>query len=417
MNDPGRPALPTGFWWLWTSTLVNRFGLFVMPFLSLYLTVDRGHSALYAGLMVSLYGLGGMAGSLIGGSLSDRWGRRPTLLAGQLGSAVFTLALGLAEQPLPIALCATVLGLTLTMSQPAAGAMLADIVPEEARPRAYSLNYWAFNLGFSVSALSAGALVVFGYLTLFVVDAATTLLCAVLVFWKLPETRPERLHAEPPGTSRVSLTAVLRDRQFMCLVGLNLLMVTVFTQRHVALPLSIAESGLSTAQYGIVAGINGIMIVTLQLAVTRFTQNRPAGGVLAAGALLIALSSVLNARADTVLLYCCAAVVCTLGEIVYVPTSEAQAPALAPARARSRYEGVMVMTWALGGFVAPLTSGLIIDAYGTDALWAGCVVIGAVTALGYAAWLKPRQEKDGAVSSAQPLGNGDSWNTPRRLRW
>ncbi|MDT0492189.1 MFS transporter [Streptomyces griseus] len=413
------PPLPTGFWWLWAATLVNRFGLFVMPFLSLYLAVERGYSATFAGLVISLYGLGGMAGSLIGGSLSDRWGRRPTLLTGQLGAAVFTLALGFAQQPVAIAVCVTVLGTALKVSQPAIGAMLADLVPAESRPRAYSLNYWALNLGFSVSALSAGTLAAFGYLTLFVVDAATTLLCAVLVFWKIPETRPRpqprptKHRTEVPAESRteeastkaaavprVSPAAVLRDRRFMCLVGLNLLVVTVFTQRHMALPLSIAESGLSTAQYGIVAGVNGVMIVTLQLAVTRLTQHRPAARVLAAGALLVALSSALNAQAETVLLYCCAAVVYSLGEIVYVPTSEAQVPAMAPEHARGRYEGVMVLTWALGGFVAPLTSGLVIDTYGTDALWAGCAVTGAIAAAGYVVLLRPRHGKDGAPPPA-----------------
>ncbi|GAA2781806.1 MFS transporter [Kitasatospora sp. CM 4170] len=403
MNDAHRPPLPRGFWWLWTSTLVNRVGLFVMPFLSLYLTVERGYSATSAGLMVSLYGFGGILGSLAGGSLADRWGRRPTMLTGQLGAAACTVGLGLADRLDLIALWAAALGVTLKMSQPAVGAMLADLVPPEARPRAYALNYWALNLGFSISALSAGTIAAFGYLTLYLVDAATTLLCAVLVFLRLPETRPTAPPAVRSQAPRPSTTEVLRDRRFMCLVGLNLLVVAVFSQRHVALPLSTAESGLSAAQYGLVAAVNGIMIVTLQLAVTRFTQHRPAGAVLAAGASLVGLSAALNAGSDTVLLYAVAAVVYTLGEIVYVPTSEAQVPAMAPASARGRYEGVMALTWSVGGFLAPLTSGLLIDAYGTGALWLGCAAVGVLAALGYAALLRPRTLPADAPPSARPL--------------
>ncbi|OEJ41655.1 transporter [Streptomyces agglomeratus] len=398
MSAQPRQQLPRGFWWLWASTLVNRAGLFVLPFLTLYLTVERGYSATTAGVMVALYSLGGILGSLAGGSLTDRWGRRPTMLTGQLGAAAFTLGLGFAEHLAMIALLMTALGVTLKMSQPAMGAMLADIVPAEARPRAYSLNYWALNLGFSVSALSAGALATFGYVTLYVVDAATTLLCALLVFLKLPETRPEKppATARAPEAPRASMATVLRDRRFMCLVGLNLLVVMVFTQRHVALPLSTAEAGLSTTEYGTVAAVNGVMIVTLQLLVTRYTRIRLAHRVLGAGALLVGASAVLNATADTLLLFCLAAVVYTLSEIVYVPTSEAQVPAMAPAHARGRYEGVMVLSWSVGGFVAPLTSGVVIDAYGTDALWAVCTVFGVLAALGYVALFRTRAPRDTA---------------------
>ena len=71
-------GLPRTFWWLWTSTLVNRLGGFVVTFLALYLTRDQGYSATYAGLVASLYGLGGALGAVVGGVLTDRVGRRST---------------------------------------------------------------------------------------------------------------------------------------------------------------------------------------------------------------------------------------------------------------------------------------------------------------------------------------------------
>ncbi|MET7611984.1 MFS transporter, partial [Streptomyces seoulensis] len=78
------PVLPRAFWWLWTATLVNRLGGFVVVFLSLYVTLDRGYSASFAGLVTTLYGVGGAVGSVVGGLLADRLGRRTTLLGAQL---------------------------------------------------------------------------------------------------------------------------------------------------------------------------------------------------------------------------------------------------------------------------------------------------------------------------------------------
>src|SRR6476469_204139 len=88
-------GLPRQFWWLWTSTLVNRLGGFVVTFLALYLTVDPGYSASYAGLVAALYGLGGAGGAVLGGVLADRVGRRSTLLVAQIGAAASTALLGL----------------------------------------------------------------------------------------------------------------------------------------------------------------------------------------------------------------------------------------------------------------------------------------------------------------------------------
>ena len=65
-------GLPATFWYLWAGTLVNRAGAFVVIFLSIYLTDERGFSVAYAGLVLGLYGAGGAIGTTVGGVLADR---------------------------------------------------------------------------------------------------------------------------------------------------------------------------------------------------------------------------------------------------------------------------------------------------------------------------------------------------------
>src|SRR5215469_2695468 len=71
-------GLPRPFWVLWAGTLVNRLGTFVEPFLALYLTGTRHLSLAEAGAVLAAYGAGSVPSQLIGGSLSDRIGRRAT---------------------------------------------------------------------------------------------------------------------------------------------------------------------------------------------------------------------------------------------------------------------------------------------------------------------------------------------------
>src|SRR4051795_2245006 len=87
-------GLPGTFWWLWAGTLVNRMATFVVPFMSLYLTQQRHLSIAWAGLVVSLFGAGGVGASLVGGILADRIGRRPTMIFSLVSSGLGTMLLG-----------------------------------------------------------------------------------------------------------------------------------------------------------------------------------------------------------------------------------------------------------------------------------------------------------------------------------
>ena len=89
-------ALPRAAWVLFAGTFINRFGGFVVPFLTLYLT-GQGYSVTAAGLAVSAYGAGNLFASLVGGHLADRLGRRETIVLSMFGAAAAMLLLSQAH--------------------------------------------------------------------------------------------------------------------------------------------------------------------------------------------------------------------------------------------------------------------------------------------------------------------------------
>ncbi|GAA2387124.1 MFS transporter [Streptomyces glaucosporus] len=390
-------GLPRTFWWLWTSTLVNRLGSFVATFLAMYLTVERGYSATYAGLVAALHGLGGVVSSIGAGVLTDRLGRRPTLLVAQVGTAASVALLGFVEHPVAIAAVAFAVGMASNGSRPAVQAMIADIVPPEDRVRAYSLNYWAINLGFAVSASAAGLIAEHGYLLLFLGEATMTLVCAVLVFVRLPESRPER--PQSPGTEddgeRVSMATVLRDGPFMAVVGLSFLVATLFMQAYVALPVDMAAKGLSSSDYGLAIAANGVLIVALQIPVTRFIEHRDPARLLVVSSLLTGGGFGLTAFAGSVGAYALTICVWTLGEMVNAPTQTGLVTRLAPAHGRGRYQGMYTLSWSVAALVAPLVGGVVLDHGGPETLWGLSAVVGAVAAVGYLVLLRVSARGDG----------------------
>ncbi|MFD9225438.1 MDR family MFS transporter [Streptomyces sp. NPDC060064] len=383
-------GLPREFWWLWTSTLVNRLGAFVATFMTLYLTLERGYSPSYAGLVASLHGLGGVVSSLGAGVMADRLGRRPTLLIAQSSTAASVALLGFVQHPVAIAAVSFLVGMASNASRPAVQAMMADIVRPEDRVRAFSLNYWAINLGFAVSSAGAGFIAEYSYLAGFLGEAAMTLICAVVVFVKLPESRPERAKAtaDKPAEPEVSLGTVLRDRRFMSVVGLSFLIALIFMQGNVGLPLAMGADGFSSSDFGMAIAVNGVLIVALQIPVTRFIEHRDPRRLLIISSLLAGYGFGLTAFAGSIAVYALTVCVWTLAEIVNAPTQTGLVVRLSPLHGRGRYQGMHTLSWSVAGLIAPLMSGFVIDRYGAEWLWGMCAALGTVAGLGY--WLLMR---------------------------
>ncbi|MEU6143001.1 MFS transporter [Streptomyces sp. NPDC047081] len=395
-------GLPRAFWWLWTSTLVNRLGAFVATFMALYLTLDRGYSASYAGLVASLYGLGGVVSSIGAGVMTDRLGRRPTLVIAQSSTAVCVALLGFVQDPVAIAGVAFLVGMASNASRPAVQAMMADIVRPEDRVRAFSLNYWAINLGFAVSSAGAGFIAEYSYLAGFLIEAGMTAVCALVVFLKLPESRPQRTAVEKAAEQRVGLGTVLRDGRYMSVVGLSFLIALVFQQGSVGLPVAMGDAGFTPADYGTAIAVNGVLIVALQIPVTRFIEHRDPRRLLVVSALLAGYGFGLTAFAGSVGVFALTVCVWTLGEMINAPTQTGLVVRLSPVHGRGRYQGMYTLSWSVAALVAPLMSGFVIDRFGAEWLWGTCAVVGTVAAVGYGVLMRRLPDAAPVAEQAVP---------------
>ncbi|KOU68941.1 transporter [Streptomyces sp. MMG1533] len=397
-------GLPREFWWLWTSTLVNRLGAFVATFMALYLTLDRGYSASYAGLVASLHGLGGVLSSLGGGVMADRLGRRPTLLVAQVSTAASVALLGFVQHPVAIAGVAFLVGMASNASRPAVQAMMADIVRPEDRVRAFSLNYWAINLGFAISSMAAGFIAEVSYRAGFLIEAGMTAVCAVVVFLKLPESRPTVHKNEEETTGGVGLGTVLRDGRFMSVVGLSFLVALIFQQGAVGLPVAMGQAGFTPADYGMAIAVNGVLIVALQIPATRFIEHRDAKRLLVVSSLLAGYGFGLTAFAGSLGVFALTVCVWTLGEMINAPTQTGLVVRLSPVHGRGRYQGMYTLSWAVAALIAPLMSGVVIDHFGAEWLWGLCAVVGTVAAVGFGTLMRRLPAEGAEIADVAPAG-------------
>ena len=156
------------------------------------------------------------------------------------------------------------------------------------------------------------------------------------------------------------------------------------------LPVAMGTDGFSSADYGLAIAVNGILIVAVQIPVTRYIQHRDPRRLLIISALLAGYGFGLTAFAGSVAVYALTICVWTLAEIVNAPTQTGLVVRLSPVHGRGRYQGMYTLSWSVAAFAGPLVGGLTLDHLGRDAVWAGCAVVGTIAGAGYCLLLRPR---------------------------
>jgi MFS family permease len=368
-------ALPSPVWWLYAGSFVNRFGSFISVFLILYL-VEEGYSPAEAGTAAAAYGLGGLVSAVAGGYLADRLGRRNAIALSMFAAAASSLALSQARGLPAIVALTAAFGFTSELYRPASAALLTDLVRPERRLPAFAGYRLAINAGFAFGPGVAGLLAEQSFLWLFVGEAVTSVVFGVLALFVLPEGVRTRRGEERPGEA---LRTIRRDRPFLLLFGATTLASIVYFQSGFTFPLHVTSGGLSTAFYGLLISLNGLLIVLLELPLVAYIRKFAAPRVIATGMALSGVGfSVLAFSADPAVLVA-SVVVWTFAEMIAAPASNAYIAELAPATLRGRYQGAYTLTFSLGLTLAPALGGRVYE-WSPAGLWLLCGAVGLVAA-------------------------------------
>ncbi len=373
-------GLPSDFWIVWSGILVNRIGALAFPFLSFFLA-SKGFSENVAALAVSCWGIGGLTATFFGGWSADRIGRKPTMLAGLLLSALAMFLIPWSRSIYALDACAFLAGFAFDFQRPAVSALVTDLVPVSDRVRAFGLNYWAVNIGASLAPLIGGALAAISFFFLFWFDTVSSLCYFVLIFFRLREPAQ---HLVNTG-QRPSPFAAFSDRRMLLLFILSSFLTAQFFQAYSTLPLVMRLQGMNAGDYSRAIIANGITVVILSIPLSRILQRWSSAKSLAAAAAFVGTGFFLTQFAHTVLEYAGTVVIWTLGEIGVASTAPALISRLSPPGQRGVYQGTYTMSWSLGILLGPAVGGWVLQTAGGHLLWSGCGILGWLVALAF--WL------------------------------
>lgn len=384
---------PQQFWLLLGASFIDMVGnALIFPFFALFLTDKFNVSLSEVGVLFAIFSIAGIVGSTIGGALADRFGRKPMALFALIMSAASNMTVVLVPNFTWLYVLAPVIGLVGAFGQPAWQAMLADLLPEDKRAEGFGLLRMFFNVAVMFGPMIGGLLAGVSYLLLFSVDAVTSIVTAIILAIKLRETRP----ADEPGTANQlaepeTLTAtfrgygrVLRDGTFMAFVGLGTIAWLVYHQMNTTLAVFLRdEHDFSPQSFGLLIGMNALMVVIMQFWITRKIRGYAPLLVSAVGVGLYTVGFGMYGFVSGALMFILAMIIITLGEMIAVPVFQAIAANLAPTHMRGRYMAVLGFSGAISGGLGTWLAGQIILYLEPEWVWYLAGIAGAFAALGY----------------------------------
>ena len=383
-------GLSTPTWMLALVMLVNRSGAMVVPFLGVYLVKHLGFTLENAGLLLSCFGIGSVAGSSIGGWLTDKFGHFKVQLFSLVGIIpLFLLLPHLKTMP---ALAAGILALSLVSDifRPANSVSLAYYAKPENLVRSFTLNRMALNLGFSVGPALGGFLAAVSYDLLFYGNAVGAAVSAMIFYFYFRNKKGSLKEKEEEWVIKIPYQSPYKDLPFLVFTFLSILFATSFFQLFSTLPLYYREVyQLTEKSIGVILAFSGVVIFCLEMLIVHVAERKStAGNAIVIGTVFcgLAFSSLIITHAIW-LLYVAMFMLC-IAEMLAMPFMATVTLKRSNYTNRGVYMGLNSLALSAGLIFAPFFGTKVAASYGFNVLWLGTGILMSLTAAGFFVLMK-----------------------------
>ncbi|MCX6003525.1 MAG: MFS transporter [Chloroflexi bacterium] len=382
---------PRGIWVMAGIDTLTTIGFSIsIPFLALYLHNERSISMTLVGIIFLVSGLFTAMTNLIGGMLSDRFGRqRMMITVSSIGILAYTTVSLLIGFTSPVWLIATVFiaarGI-IGMMQPTISAIIADLAPKGRLTESYALVRVGGNIGFALGPALGGYLMTFiSYEWLIGIAALTCAFVTILVLFYLRES----FEGSSERVDIRTAMAVANDHRFLLFNIFCLFLFASMGQLGSTLSVfSVDRLGFTTAQYGLMLTTNGIIVAISQYPIAIWLNRFHRDKGLILGSLLYAVGYLSLGWIKDFNWALVSIAIITAGEVTFSPIASSVVAESAPADRRGRYMGFFGLSQTIGGSFAPLLGGVLLDTFPTEArlIWGIIGLVGLIPAIGFIWW-------------------------------
>jgi MFS family permease len=382
---------PPQFWLLFWGMLISTAGAsMIWPFLMIYVSEKLTLPMTSVASLMSLNAGAGLLASFVVGPITDRTGRKITMIIGLAASGLLYLVMIPAETILTFAILMILRGFSSPLYRVGADAMVADLIPAAKRADAYALTRLSKNVGIALGPAVGGFVATASYSFAFWAAAIGLVAFSLLIIFFAEETIPSKDDEQlPVKIGFASFKGIFEDNVFMpfvlafTLAQIGSTIVWVLMGVYAKTNYNILED-----QYGFIPMTNALMVVILQVYVTRVSKRYRPHLMLGSGAFLYAFGVTSVAFAVSFWGFWISMVIITMGELILVPTATTFVANIAPQDMRGRYMSIFSLSWGVAAGIGPVVGGYLNDHISPQAIWYGGGIIGFCGALWFLIQLK-----------------------------
>ena len=381
--------LPISIYVLFLASLINNMGNFVYPLLTMYLTYKIGLEAGLVGTFVAISSVLGLIGSLIGGKLIDKVGRKSIFIIFRSISALCILSCGFIENFYIFIMFIMISSLVTGITSPFYSTIITDLTSGEKRKTAFFLEYMAMNIGMAVGPLLAAFLFNNFLKFLFIGDSITTFISIVLVWRFVPETFAKndksidsKVNTKlEQGEEGGLLTALIKRPTMIIFSMIMVIYFLVFSQYNFGLSLQLGDIfGENAAiKFGWLMTVNTVLCSIMPMFLAPLFKKIKPSLCISLGGILYFIGFGMIYKINSFPLFIISTVLWTFGEILVATNTSVYIASQAPSTHRGRFNSIFPIIRKLGFIFGPFIAGIYVENLGIRNLW---LLIGGLAFVG-----------------------------------
>lgn len=346
-----------------TSLFMHLATYLVIPLFPIFLEKTRHFSLAEVGIILGVGSVAFQIGSLFGGFLSDRFGRRNVMGLGTLIQLGAMIGYSRSISYVFFMLFAFVNGIGVGLLAPTLKAMISQVVDESQRTTAFSWRGIAANVGIIAAGIIITIFAIGANKRIFIYAAIAQGVLALLTFSVLPNDRCQGEKCRPIPLREYR--EILSHRSFLLFSVVSLFIWALYAQFAFILPIRGEFVLHSATSIGLIWTINSICVVLFQGLISRFVLERINPYVaLIVGTLFLGTGLFLLGTTSNFIELSGSAILFITGEMLFLPVLDSLVGHFASPKWMGAYFGISNVVSGIGGAIGNVAGGSIMERFG-----------------------------------------------------